>query len=362
MSKKTKGCVTPFQVVSWIAIAIIFDSCLFGCSASQDVDSQIPIVQNATSQDSDTQPDGSDKSKLRTTEDFLKPGQTSISQNAKPIDDKLISGTLIVPDTGTRDVTLCVDEASPGRPIDVNIPDDTVMQPGQEFNKTWRLINAGTCNWTTDYQVFWLWGEKMGVVDSFNLPKETLPGESVDITARMIAPEKSGTYQSNWKLRDPDGKVFGVGSGEGLYFYARIIVIGTPLPNSDIGIAGVLNTPTPFSGGPTRLLPEDRIDLDNNQLNPSEGADIAMDSDEPFYLVPFEGAFLSIYGTTQPTERQCLSTEPSKTPIEISSLKSGTYLCYLTNQGRSGWMRIQNFWTFQNRALLNIEVYTWPLP
>lgn len=256
----------------------------------------------------------------------------------------------------------CVNEAAPGRPIDVNIPDDTIMQPGQEFVKTWRLINAGTCTWNSSYQVIWYWGESMSAIDSFPLEEETEPGKQTDVTVSLVAPEKPGVYQSNWKLRDPSGHVFGVGPGEGLYFYVRIIVAGTAVPEEDTLGPVVLNTPTPFAGGPTRLLPDDRIDLDRNILNPTIGEDVAMNSGDPYFLVPFESAFFSIYGKTQPTENQCLSTTPSKAPLQVDALEPGMYLCFLTDEGRTGWMRIQNFWTFQERALLNLEVYTWPLP
>lgn len=36
---------------------------------------------------------------------------------------------------------------------DVTIPDDTEMLVGEEFIKTWRLKNIGTCTWTSQYAV-----------------------------------------------------------------------------------------------------------------------------------------------------------------------------------------------------------------
>jgi hypothetical protein len=256
----------------------------------------------------------------------------------------------------------CIDQAEAGRPIDMNIPDDTVMQPGQEFSKTWRLINVGTCTWNSAYNVIWYWGEQMSSALALPLEGETVPGKQAYITVNFVAPQKPGVYQSNWKLRSPAGRVFGVGPGEGLYFYVRIRVAGSPVPEEDGRSLIVQNTPTPYAGGPTRLLPSDRIDLDKNTLNPTTGEDVAMSSGDPYFLAPFDETFFSVYGKTQPTESQCLSTEPSKIPLRVDDLESGIYLCYLTNEGRSGWMRIQNFWTFQDRALLNLEVYTWPLP
>jgi len=36
---------------------------------------------------------------------------------------------------------------------DVTVPDGTKMEPGDDFTKTWRLLNAGTCSWTTAYRL-----------------------------------------------------------------------------------------------------------------------------------------------------------------------------------------------------------------
>ena len=261
--------------------------------------------------------------------------------------------------------SVCVDQAAPGRPIDVNLPDDTIIEPGQEFTKIWRLVNSGTCTWTSAYEVFWLWGEKMGAADAYPLPRTVLPGEEVDISVSFIAPSTPGVYQSNWKLRNPKGRVFGLGSGDGLYFYVRIVVAGNSetgnMPEQNPNIDETSITPTPLVGEPTRLLPGDRIDLDNNQLNPSQGADVILTQSKPHLLVPFGGVYLSIFGDNEPTQADCLSAEPSKIAIDVTSLMEGTYLCYLTDQGRSGWIKIIRYWAFQNRAILNILTHTFPL-
>src|SRR5262245_21217234 len=36
---------------------------------------------------------------------------------------------------------------------DVNIPDGTSMAPGQDFLKTWRVKNSGSCTWDADYKL-----------------------------------------------------------------------------------------------------------------------------------------------------------------------------------------------------------------
>src|SRR5262245_58083221 len=44
---------------------------------------------------------------------------------------------------------------------DVTIPDNTVVNPGQSFTKTWRVSNTGTCTWSTAYQIILISGDAM---------------------------------------------------------------------------------------------------------------------------------------------------------------------------------------------------------
>src|SRR5512140_2023784 len=44
---------------------------------------------------------------------------------------------------------------------DVTIPDETVIDPGETFTKTWRIRNAGTCSWTPSYAVVFVSGNRM---------------------------------------------------------------------------------------------------------------------------------------------------------------------------------------------------------
>ena len=45
------------------------------------------------------------------------------------------------------------------------------------------------------------------------LPKDTMvmPNGTIEISVYMTAPEKSGRYQGNWKIRTPWGDSFGTG-------------------------------------------------------------------------------------------------------------------------------------------------------
>lgn len=105
---------------------------------------------------------------------------------------------------------------------DVTIPDNTELDPGAAFTKTWRLKNIGSCAWTTSYSLVFLSGDAMGG-SSVNLPQRVEPGQTVDLSVNLTAPNAAGTYKGNWMLRDRDGR-FGIGAGASNPFWVQIKV------------------------------------------------------------------------------------------------------------------------------------------
>lgn len=108
---------------------------------------------------------------------------------------------------------------------DVTYPDNSVLDPGEEFIKTWRLRNAGTCSWNPDYAIVFDRGDSLGGPASAELTAGTVaPGETVDVSVALKAPNESGTYQGYWKLRNPAGQEFGLGENRDKDFWVKIIV------------------------------------------------------------------------------------------------------------------------------------------
>lgn len=92
---------------------------------------------------------------------------------------------------------------------DVTIPDGTEITTGDDFTKTWRLRNAGTCTWTTEYDLVFDGGDAMAGPAAQALLGDVAPGEEVDISVVLTAPAAAGEYTGNWKLRNESGVVFG---------------------------------------------------------------------------------------------------------------------------------------------------------
>lgn len=91
---------------------------------------------------------------------------------------------------------------------DASVPDGTQMTAGQEFIKTWKVKNIGTCNWTTGYRIIFSHGEKMdGVLTE--LTTEIATNTDAEISIKLRAPLKSGTYSGYWRLANNNGYPFG---------------------------------------------------------------------------------------------------------------------------------------------------------
>jgi hypothetical protein len=119
---------------------------------------------------------------------------------------------------------------------DVTIPDNTIFKPNQAFTKTWRLQNSGTCSWSTAYGVSFLGGDLMKAPTTYTLQAVVAPGQSLDLSLKMVAPATPKTYKGTWKLKNAGGTAFGDS------FYVQIIVkapTATPhagLPSSPVAI------------------------------------------------------------------------------------------------------------------------------
>ena len=90
--------------------------------------------------------------------------------------------------------------------VSETVPDGTEFEPNENFTKTWRVKNAGTCTWNTGYEIVFVSGDKMGGPSDLNLTQNVDPGEQVDLKVDLKAPGSEGEYEGIWNLRSPDGE------------------------------------------------------------------------------------------------------------------------------------------------------------
>jgi uncharacterized protein YkwD len=109
---------------------------------------------------------------------------------------------------------------------DVTIPDGTILTPGFTFTKTWRLRNSGSCSWSKDYHIIYVQGTPLGSSGDFPLQIEVPPGAEAQISLPLQAPMQSGPSETYWKIRSPDGQVFGIGENSEDPLWVKISVEG----------------------------------------------------------------------------------------------------------------------------------------
>ncbi len=291
-----------------------------------------------------------------------------------------------LPGSPTSVSTVPCDRAAAGNPIDISIPDDSLISPGQSFIKTWKLVNSGSCTWTIAYSANFFYGDRMQAAESVALNEMVLPEQSVEISIDMVAPEQAGVYQGNWMLSNPSGVLFGIGPNGDSPFWVRIVVPenpsstatqgtpstpgptatqGTPASPSPTGSATATptstSTPSIQARGVLTPLPGETMDLDTVKIS-TQNADLIYQADASNYhwLAPAGEARLGVYGNLEPGLPDCQSASMSQAPIAVESLALGTYLCYRTNEerfGRALFVALQ-----ADNYALTLDLLTWAHP
>jgi hypothetical protein len=123
-------------------------------------------------------------------------------------------------------VALCDKYSWDPETVDVNVPDDTVMSPGQEFIKTWKIKNIGTCSWGEGYELVFSYSSlpNEDVLDGVAQPlgASIASQQEVEVSVQFTAPDLPGTYFSVWTMENPAGITFLGNDNKALY--VRIVV------------------------------------------------------------------------------------------------------------------------------------------
>lgn len=115
--------------------------------------------------------------------------------------DELVRTIYVDGDTDALNIVTCDDRSH--FVTDVTIPDATQFAPGEQFVKTWRIQNAGSCTWNASYSWAFAGGDVLTVIETSSVP-EVAPGEEVDLSVTLRAPDEPGIYAGQWQLIGPD--------------------------------------------------------------------------------------------------------------------------------------------------------------
>lgn len=101
---------------------------------------------------------------------------------------------------------------------DVTITDGSVMTPGQDFLKTWKVRNTGDCTWGAGYSIIYGgYNDRMNGVPAA-IATTVVPNQDVDVSVQFTAPTRVGEYLSAWRMANPNGYAFGQ------FLFVKIIV------------------------------------------------------------------------------------------------------------------------------------------
>jgi hypothetical protein len=285
-------------------------------------------------------------------------------------------GKSTVAPTPDRESPLC-HQATAGKPFDISIADGTVLSPGELFTKTWRFVNTGNCTWTPDYAIIWIYGDDLGLAHEINLRTTVEPGQTVDISVDMSAPNRPGEFHSYWKLQSAEGVIFGIGpeNKSPFWTYIKVIQNRTSTPTRP---PTATSTPIVHQIGKGVLVLDDRVDLDTGLIDSfdaqgqdDEEIDIAgfaehdlvleHTEDEILALIPLNGARLTVFGVQPPRIADCQKADFNLEPLILKEIPDDeTYLCYSTNQGLPGYTLLMLI--DQETETVFMEYLTWAIP
>jgi len=115
---------------------------------------------------------------------------------------------------------------------DLEIVTDTriwpsVLMPGQQFVKRWRVRNTGTHTWPRGIELVFVSGDELEVIEKLAV-ELVAPGETTEIKVTLKAPTSYNTYSSVWQLQDIEGNPI----GQDLEIAFRVGATPTPRPTA----------------------------------------------------------------------------------------------------------------------------------
>ena len=160
---------------------------------------------------------------------------------------------------------------------DVNLDDKNmaappILKPGQQFIKGWKLKNNGTCDWDATFKLAYSYGNRpearMGGSE-VAIGKAVKVGETIEISANLVAPTAYGTFQGFWNMRDANNQNFG-----------EVVWVGIQVPDPNPPPAPTAPPPPPRPVAPQPPAPVNpNLRADANWLNPGQCTSIRWDVD-----------------------------------------------------------------------------------
>jgi hypothetical protein len=188
------------------------------------------------------------------------------------------------------------------------------------------------------------------------------PGKSADITVDMIAPVQPGAYQSNWKLSNEGGQLFGIGPNGNAPIWVRIVVVAQDTPTSSQPEPTATSIPIIFARGALSLSEGEAAELDSGTLVQADKGDVTVkrSGENQPALETLNGGQLAFFGIEAPSLEDCLLQPMGSASFALNQLQTGGYYCYRTNRGLVGSLTVQSMDAAKGN--LTFDFLTWSVP
>ena len=116
--------------------------------------------------------------------------------------------------------------------------DGTSININTNFNKSWRIRNAGTCTWNSNYKIAFYSGDGMGGPASKLFGRSVAPGDTIDLILPLKVPATAGTYKGTWHLYSDSNVDFTTSYG----IWTSIIAVNPVATFAVTGVAFAVDT------------------------------------------------------------------------------------------------------------------------
>ena len=109
----------------------------------------------------------------------------------------------------------------------------TIIKAGAKYSQEWRIKNSGSCMWKASTLLVFIAGNQMAAVSEIMIGIKVKPGEKINLSVELTAPEKAGSYSGYWALQTATGDRFGIGDAGMTPLGVNIIVKSPPVIKLD---------------------------------------------------------------------------------------------------------------------------------
>jgi hypothetical protein len=135
---------------------------------------------------------------------------------------------------------------------DVNYPAGSVVENGQDFRKTWKVQNNGTCPWMYQYTLVSAGGDSLGGATT-KIQRSVTVWDWSELSLDLAAPKKPGKYTSYWRLSNgltPFGATLTV---------TIVVPDPTAVPATAVPATAIPDTAVPDTAVPDTAVPDPAV-------------------------------------------------------------------------------------------------------